>query len=176
MANDNVLGENNVKGRAIGVGLVAAIVAAGLWTLVVLATDYEIGYMALGVGALVGYSMLYASGKRGGKQLQIAAAVLSVVGVLLAKYMIFSYFLAKELATYSESAGTGFFDVLLNYNTPIFMAEIATELFSGFDILWVLLAVNIAWKATAFSQAVEEVKPELKKVLADTEVKLGEVK
>lgn len=76
--------------------------------MLVVITDYEIGYMAVGVGLAVGYSMLYANGKNTGKKLQAMASIMSVLGILIAKYITFAYFLAKELATYPEYEGLDF--------------------------------------------------------------------
>jgi hypothetical protein len=39
---------------ALAAGIVAALVAGGLWALLVQLTGYEIGYAAWGVGLLVG--------------------------------------------------------------------------------------------------------------------------
>ncbi|MFD0377779.1 hypothetical protein [Streptomyces sp. NPDC059525] len=68
----------------VALGVVAAVVAglaaAGVYGAIVKATHHEIGYAALGVGALVGF----AAAKAGGRNavLPVVAALLSVVSVL----------------------------------------------------------------------------------------------
>ena len=46
--------------KAILAGAVAAIIGAALWGLITSLTGYQIGYMALGVGFLVGMAIRYA--------------------------------------------------------------------------------------------------------------------
>ncbi|MCF3183401.1 hypothetical protein IPZ70_26170 [Streptomyces polychromogenes] len=67
---------------ALGVlaAVVAGLAAAGVYGAIVKATHHEIGYAALGVGALVGF----AAAKAGGRNaiLPVVAALVSVVSVL----------------------------------------------------------------------------------------------
>src|SRR5579859_6988812 len=60
--NDNVKGklreQQDVLFAVVG-ATAAAIVGAVLWALVTVSTKYQIGYMAIGVGALVGFSVRY---------------------------------------------------------------------------------------------------------------------
>ncbi|MEW1633897.1 hypothetical protein AB0469_07475 [Streptomyces sp. NPDC093801] len=60
--------------------VVAGLVAAGVYGAIVKATHHEIGYAAVGVGALVGF----AAGKAGGRNavLPVVAALVSVAAVL----------------------------------------------------------------------------------------------
>ena len=72
----------------IGLGLLAAIVGAGLYIGVIVATGFSIGYMALAVGFLVGWAvklgMRIPSPAAG-----IIAAVLTVLAILPARLLIF---------------------------------------------------------------------------------------
>jgi hypothetical protein len=67
-------------------GAVAALVGAGIWTLLVKLTDYEIGWVAWGVGALVGAVMAKMTPARGGS-LAVYAAVLAALGLATGKVM-----------------------------------------------------------------------------------------
>jgi hypothetical protein len=74
---------------ALLAGLVAAVVAGGLWAALVFVTDMEIGYVAWAVGLLVGFAMSKTTARRS-KQLAFAAALFAVVGLLAGKAFIFA--------------------------------------------------------------------------------------
>ena len=61
-------------------GLAAAIIGAIIWAVVTVTTKYQIGLMALGVGALVGFAMRIGNG---GKSFSILAALLAFFGCIL---------------------------------------------------------------------------------------------
>jgi hypothetical protein len=65
-------------------GVLAAVAAAAIWTGVVLLTEYEIGWLAWGVGALVGAVMAKLTPVRGPK-LAIYAALLAALGLAIGK-------------------------------------------------------------------------------------------
>ncbi len=74
---------------AIAAGLVAALVAGGIWAALVMVTKMEIGYVAWGVGLLVGFAMTRVTANRT-KGLALAAAVLAIVGLVAGKAIIFA--------------------------------------------------------------------------------------
>lgn len=70
--------------------IVGATVGAAIWFGVALATDYEIGWIAWGIGALAGGGM--ALGMRGGSPVGGGvAAIVAVGGILLGKVVVFSW-------------------------------------------------------------------------------------
>ncbi len=72
--------------------LVFALFGAGVWVGVALATGWESGLIAWGVGALAGVGMVV--GSRQEDDLSgIAAAFISIFAILAAKWMIFAYVL-----------------------------------------------------------------------------------
>jgi hypothetical protein len=85
-----------VKAVVFGVGgfLAGLIAYAGL---AILFEGFRIGYMALGVGWIVGKAMMAGSGNIGGRRYQIAAVVLTYAAVSMAAIPI-------ALATYSKSS------------------------------------------------------------------------
>ncbi|MFD3700023.1 hypothetical protein ACFWUZ_28530 [Streptomyces sp. NPDC058646] len=93
-----------VRRGNIGFGIVAAVVAAlvsaGVYGWIMKAADREIGYIAAGVGLLVGL----AAGKIGGRNavLPVVAAVLSLGAVYLGQM----FFIVLALAEYG-SVGVG---------------------------------------------------------------------
>ena len=73
-------------GGALFGGAVAALVGAGIWTLLVKLTDHEIGWVAWGVGALVGAVMAKMTPVRG-STIGVYAAVLAALGLATGKIM-----------------------------------------------------------------------------------------
>ena len=122
-------------GRAIGAGLVAAIVGGVVWGLIVRATDYEVGFVAWGVGFLVGTAVALAARQGSGPTFGVIAVVLSLIGILLGKYLSFAWVLSAEgveLSLFSSATVDAF----------IAAKDI---MFSGMDLLFVALAVFSAW-------------------------------
>jgi acyl carrier protein len=91
-------------GVAIASGAVAAIIGGIIWGLIVIATDYEIGYMATGIGLLTGFAVVFFSGKKG-LILQIIAVVSALVGIVVGKYITFYAILKDYVASeYGQAA------------------------------------------------------------------------
>ena len=74
---------------ALAAGLGAALIAGGIWAGLVFLTNMEIGYVAWGVGLLVGFAMSRMTAQRT-QQLAYAAAAFAVVGLLAGKIFIHS--------------------------------------------------------------------------------------
>jgi hypothetical protein len=70
--------------RAVLFGIGAAILGMILYALFEIATGIIIGYLAIGVGYLVGKAMKRGSNNRGGRRYQIVAALLTYASVSLA--------------------------------------------------------------------------------------------
>ena len=105
---------------AVLAGLVAAIVGGVVWGLIVKWTDYEVGFVAWGIGFLVGVA--------------IAAAARGARGLVL-----------QEVAE-RETQGFVEISVLSTDTVDLFLEELGT-VFDWIDILWVGLAVYTAWRA-----------------------------
>lgn len=136
-------GEDGSLARAGLLGLAAALVAGGLWALVVVLTDHEIGYLAVGVGALAGFAVKVGSRSGEGKRLQQLAVACSVVGLLAAKYFIFAHFITTAAA--EEGVELGY----LSLGTMATFPRALGELLSFYDLLWLFFAVSAAWRITA---------------------------
>lgn len=129
---------------AIG-GLLAAVVCGALWALIVRLTDYEIGYMALGLGFVVGVAVvLFARGRRG-RGLQIVAAGASVFGIIVAKYFIFVYVLQQVVLKQGGPESAARVTYVSTKVMQLFLSSLKA-MASPYDALWVFLAVAIAWK------------------------------
>lgn len=70
--------------RAVMFGIPAAVLGLILYAAFEIMTKFTIGYLALGVGYLVGKAMLLGSGGLGGRRYQIVAAILTYAAVSMA--------------------------------------------------------------------------------------------
>jgi hypothetical protein len=129
-------------------GILAAIVGGGIWGLIVIATGYEIGYMACGMGLLSGYGVVLFSQRRKGVLLQVVAVLSSVLGIAIAKYASFFYFL-KETITQKHGPEVASKLSLASQRAVQFFLENASSMLSHWDIIWLILAVIAAWQISA---------------------------
>jgi hypothetical protein len=126
--------------RAIGAGLVAAIVGGVVWAFIVKISEYEVGFVAWGIGFLVGTAVVFATGGAKGPRLQVVAVVLALVGILIGKYLGFALVVQEEAESFGESIGLFSGDMF-----EIFQDNLG-DVFGVFDLLWVGLAVFSAWR------------------------------
>lgn len=75
---------------ALAAGLVAALVAGAAWAGLAFLTNREIGYVAWGVGLLVGFAMSRVTVRRT-QTLAMAAAFLALVGLAAGKVFIYAF-------------------------------------------------------------------------------------
>lgn len=128
----------------IGGGL-AAVVGGGIWGVIVIATGYVIGYMALGIGIICGFAVVLCSKGRKGIPLQVIAVLSSVLGIFIGKYFTFYHYL-KEMVAKEYGAEVASNIAIFSENAIQFFIENIASMVSGFDIVWVVLAVITAWR------------------------------
>ncbi|MBA2280080.1 MAG: hypothetical protein H0W25_02455, partial [Acidimicrobiia bacterium] len=75
-------------GAAIVGGVVAAAVAGAIWCAVVAATNYQIAYLAIGVGWLTAQGVLAGSNRRPRLPLQVLAALCTLISCVVSQYYI----------------------------------------------------------------------------------------
>jgi len=126
-------------------GLFAAIVGAGVWAAVTVATEYQIGWMAVGIGFLVGYAMRFA-GKGIAPVFGAVSAVLSLFGCAVGNLLTFTWLIAS-------TEGLPFMEIASQLN-PAIVIEILTSTFEAMDILFYGLAAYFGYK-TAFRQVTQ---------------------
>ena len=131
---------------ALAGGAAGALVGAIIWAVIVVATNYEIGYVAVLVGYLAGHGVKLGAGKGRGQTLQIAAAGMSVFGLVIAKYFILAHFVVSSPD--SAELGLGYFSPALFI---VFLQNIGSSL-SPFDLLWIAFALMTAWRIPAPSK------------------------
>lgn len=78
-------------------GSAAGLIAGVVWYLIVVLTGYEIGYVAIGVGYLIGWGVHLGSGKKRASTLQILSATLTLGTLLIANYFTVLHALRKYL-------------------------------------------------------------------------------
>lgn len=134
--------ESNLLMGLIGGG-VAMLVGAIVWGVVTYLTEYQIGWMAIGVGFLVGIAVKF-FGRGKTAIFGISSAVLALIGCVLGNLIFYSGFIARE-------EGVPFFEVFFFFLfTPAALIEIFTVAFDFMDILFYGLA---AW--VGFSTAMD---------------------
>lgn len=114
-------------------GVIAMLVGAIVWGAVTYFTEYQIGWMAIGVGFLVGVAIKF-FGRGKTPMFGISGAVLALIGCLLGNLIFYAGIIARE-----ESASflEVFFFLVLS---PAAAMEIFMVAFDFMDILFYALA------------------------------------
>lgn len=84
---------------AIVAGLVGGALGGAVWYFIAIGTGKEIGYVALGLGYLVGFGVHLGSGKKRGHKLQIISAAITVVAIFVTEKLVFDYFVNQYIQT-----------------------------------------------------------------------------
>lgn len=130
-------------------GLAASIVAAIIWGLISFATGYQIGFMAIGVGFLVGYAVRYC-GKGVTIPFGIVGAVLSLFGCLLGNLFMATIVL-------SRLEGSSFLVVFIAFlASPGIIVELYKETFSFMDLVFYAIAVYEGYRFSFYELTEEE--------------------
>jgi len=128
-----IAAEQNLLLGVLG-GAVAAVIGAAIWAAITVTTKYQIGWMAVGVGFLVGFAVRLL-GKGMQKSFGIAGAVLALAGCLLGNLMT-----ACGLVAADQSAS--FLAVLLaTLRQPAVAVGLLGALFSPMDVLFYGIAI-----------------------------------
>ena len=136
------VGSNIPLAVAAGVGAMA--VGTAIWVGVTVATNFQIGYMAVGVGFIVGLAMRFA-GRGVGQPYHAIGAALGLLGCALGNLFTGCVLVAREMET-------SFGNVVANLN-PEMVGEIMKAMFSPMDILFYVLAAMAGWKYSVLQGA-----------------------
>jgi len=130
--------DSNLIMGLIGGG-VAMLVSAVIWGVVTYLTEYQIGWMAIGVGFLVGIAVKF-FGKGKTPIYGISSAILALIGCVLGNLLFYSGVIARE-------EGISFLEVffLLLIN-PTAVIEVFTIAFSFMDVLFYGLAAYTGYQ------------------------------
>lgn len=125
--------------RPAAAGLAAALACGGAWGALGILTDTEIGYAAVGVGWAVAHAMRRASGGKRARRLARAAMPLSLLALLLGKYLIVAHAI-RESVMQDPSTPPDFTLSLVDLRLIlVFVTEMGSFL-NFFDLIWVALA------------------------------------
>ncbi|NJO01552.1 MAG: hypothetical protein HC880_07570 [Bacteroidia bacterium] len=128
------------------VGLVASVGGAILWAAVTVSTGYQIGYMAVAVGLMVGYSIRF-TGKGIDKIFGIVGAILAIFGLLAGK-------LPQHRRIFANDQGLGYLETLSLVDFSL-IPQVMMETFSPIDLLFYGIAVYEGYKFS-FREITEE--------------------
>ena len=128
-------------------GTVAALVSAGIWAVITAATNFQIGWMAIGVGCLVGLA-IRTFGKGIDKSFGIMGAVLAVLGCALGN-------LLSVCIIISQQEGIAFLSVISILNAEI-IGELMAITFHPMDVVFYALAVYAGHKFSVRQISEEE--------------------
>ena len=121
-------------------GVIAMLVSAVIWGAVTYFTEYQIGWMSIGVGFLVGVAIRF-FGKGKTMIFGISGAILALIGCLLGNLLFYSGMIAREQGA---SFLTVFFLLLFN---PAATIEVFMLAFEFMDILFYALAAYAGFSA-----------------------------
>jgi len=144
--------EQNLVGGMLA-GVAAALAGASVWAVITVATGYQIGWMALGVGLVVGMAVRYV-GKGIDRSFAVAGAVLALGGCLLGNLFTVCHFVA-------ESEKMGFFEVLSRLNPAIVFALLKAT-FTPMDLAFYAIAGYEGYKLSTRHIAQEELMAAIK--------------
>jgi hypothetical protein len=140
------LEQNLPMGIASGAG--AAIGGAAVWALVTVGTGYQIGWMAVGVGFLVGYSIRF-FGKGLDNVFGVIGGAFALVGCLLGNFFSLVGFAAK-------SENVDVISILFSIDYSL-VPDIMIEAFSPMDLLFYGIAIYEGYRFSIRQITQEEV-------------------
>jgi hypothetical protein len=128
---DGVLGRKEHLFAGILAGIIAAAIGAGIWMGITVVTNMHIGFVAIGVGALVGYAVRIVGNGR--------SMIFGIVGALLT----LAGCLGGEILTVAQLSSTAehdFFYTLTNLD----LTNTVTNIFNHTDvIMYVIYGIGI---------------------------------
>ncbi len=133
-------------------GLASVLISAIIWAVITVVTQYQIGFMAIGVGFVVGYAVQF-FGAGIDQKFGILGAVLSLFGCILGNLFSQVGFIANEHAL-------GYFETLTYLNFGL-IVEIFTESFSPMDLVFYGIAIYEGYKFS-FRRITDEILIKLK--------------
>ena len=130
-------------------GLAAAIVGAVIWAVITVVTKFQIGYMAVGVGFLVGFAVRF-FGRGITTPFAVAGCLLALVGCLLGNLLSMCGFIATEKSV-------PLLDVLSRLN-PELAVRLVTATFDLMDLLFYGIALYAGYQYSVRRIAPEELQ------------------
>lgn len=129
--------------RGVLAGLVAAVLGAAAWALLVLLTHYEIGFVAIFLGYGVGWAV-HRFGGVASTGLAVASAALAAMGILLG-------FVLAQIFVGAHDAGIGVMDAVDTVTSDIGWGTFITHSVTGLGWLFLALGAYSAFRIVAQS-------------------------
>jgi len=129
----NLKSQQNIF-AAVGGGLISAIVGAVIWAAVTVVTKYQIGWMAMGLGVIVGLAVRK-YGKGISRSYGFIGAALSLVGCLLGNLLSYGGFVAQQQGIPLIQTE------LMLLSNPLAAVELLKATFEPMDVLFYGIAV-----------------------------------
>jgi hypothetical protein len=126
---DQMAGTQSLPLGIIG-GLVGAAIGAALWAVITMVTDYQIGWMAIGIGFLTGLGMR-TLGKGRSPVFGIVGALLALVGVVVGNLIVIHLVMQNEFPGF-QLAPNEYIEVLTSSLQPMDYLFYGLALFTGF--------------------------------------------
>lgn len=136
--------EPKALARAVVGAVAAAIVGGVIWGVIAVLTDYELGFIASGIGVLTGFAVVFFSGGKRGTVLQVTAVLAALLGILVGKYYTFVQ-VGQDVIEAELGAGAAAEFSFFSLDAMQLFFESLGDLLTGFDIVWVGLAAAAAW-------------------------------
>lgn len=136
--------EQNLLLALVG-GLAAALLGAGVWAGITVVSEYQIGFMAIGIGFLVGFAVR-----------SLGKGITSMFGVLGAALSLFGCALGNLLAVtaiVARQQGVAFLDALSQLD-PDLIQQLMVAFFGPIDLLFYAIALYYGYKLS-FRQVTE---------------------
>tara|TARA_R110001632_G_scaffold42605_4_gene107877 strand:+ start:715 stop:1371 length:657 start_codon:yes stop_codon:yes gene_type:complete len=133
---DKLRSEQNYQ-LALIIGIIVGVIGAGLWAAITVATEYQIGYMAIAIGAGVGFSIRI-FGKGIDQKFGITGAIIALISCALGNFF-------SIIAFVGQYENLSFFDTLLRFDYSQ-LIPIMSESFSVMDVLFYGLAAYEGYK------------------------------
>jgi len=118
-------------------GLIAAVSGAAVWAGVTVVTEYQIGWMAVGLGFLVGIA-IRAMGRGIDQVFGVVGAVMALVGCVLGNVFTIVWYISAQ-------TGSSLLSVLTQLDMEL-VIDLITETFQVMDILFYGLALYFGYK------------------------------
>ena len=96
---NHALAEETMNPNMVGAGIlggIAGILGGIIWFIITAATKTSFGLLAIGLGWLIGKAVSLGAGNKKGLQLQIMAALIMTLFLILSEYFIFLYLLGRQ--------------------------------------------------------------------------------
>jgi hypothetical protein len=129
-------------------GLAAAIIGAIIWAVVTVTANAQIGWMALGVGAFVGFALRIGNG---GKLYGILGAFLALFGCILGNYL--------SLVAFASAEQQVPFFTMLNHADPAKVISAMWEDFVSASVLFYAIAAYEGYKFSAIRPSIVSSAP-----------------